>query len=124
MVGFERELSQDFTGGVQYYLEYIQDYEEYERSLPEGLNKKDEYRHVLTLRLTKLYMNQNLTLSFFTYYSPSDADGYIRPNVNYKINDKWTVEVGGNIFFGSDDYTFFGQFKENTNAYASLRFSF
>ncbi len=124
LAGFERELSQDFTGGIQYYLEYMQDYEEYERNLPEGMNKKDEYRHVLTLRLTKLLMNQNLTLSFFTYYSPSDADGYMRPNVNYKINDYWTAEIGGNIFFGSDDHTFFGQFKENTNAYASLRFSF
>ncbi|MBN1830946.1 MAG: hypothetical protein JW896_02445 [Deltaproteobacteria bacterium] len=124
LVGFERELSQDFTGGIQYYLEYMQDYEEYERHLPDGMNKKDEYRHVLTLRLTKLLMNQNLTLSFFTYYSPSDADGYTRPNVNYSINDQWTVEIGGNIFFGSDDHTFFGQFKKNTNAYASLRFSF
>lgn len=124
LAGFERELSQDFTGGIQYYLEYMQDYEKFERHLPEGINKKDEYRHVLTLRLTKLLMNQNLTLSFFTYYSPSDADGYMRPNVNYKINDKWTVEIGGNIFFGSDDHTFFGQFKENTNTYASLRFSY
>jgi hypothetical protein len=124
LAGFERELSQDFTGGIQYYLEYMQDYEEYERHLPEGMNKKDEYRHVLTLRLTRLMMNQNLTLSFFTYYSPSDSDGYMRPKISYKINDEWTAEVGGNIFFGSDDHTFFGQFKENTNAYVSLRFSF
>jgi hypothetical protein len=124
LAGFERELSQDFTGGIQYYLEYMLDYEEYERSLPQGMNKKDEYRHVMTLRLTKLLMNQNLSLSFFTYYSPSDADGYMRPNVNYKISDEWIAEIGGNIFFGSDDHTFFGQFKKNTNAYASLRFSF
>jgi hypothetical protein len=124
LVGFERELSQDFTGGFQYYLEYMQDYEEYEGHLPSGMNKKDEYRHVLTLRLTKLLMNQNLTLSFFTYYSPSDEDGYMRPKINYKINDQWTAELGGNIFFGSDDHTFFGQFKKNTNAYAGIRFSF
>jgi hypothetical protein len=124
LAGFERELSQDFTGGIQYYLEYMQDYGEYERHLPAGMNKKDEYRHVLTLRLTRLLMNQNLTLSFFIYYSPSDADGYMRPKINYKINDQWAAEVGGNIFFGSDDHTFFGQFKDNTNAYAALRFSF
>jgi hypothetical protein len=124
LAGYERELGQDYTGGVQYYLEYMQEYEEYKRHLPEEMNKKDEYRHVLTLRLTKLLMNQNLTLSFFTYYSPSDADGYIRPKMNYKINDQWTAEVGGNIFFGSDDHTFFGQFKKNTNAYAGIHFSF
>jgi len=48
----------------------------------------------------------------------------MRPKINYKINDQWAAEVGGNIFFGSDDHTFFGQFKDNTNVYAALRFSF
>ena len=124
LAGFERELAQDFTGGFQYYLEYMQDYEEYEGHLPSGMNKKDEHRHVLTLRLTKLLMNQNLTLSFFTYYSPSDEDGYMRPKINYKINDQWIAELGGNIFFGSDDHTFFGQFKKNTNVYGGVRYSF
>jgi len=124
LTGFEKELARDFTGGIQYYLEYMQDYGEYESSLPAGMKKRDEYRHVLTLRLTRMLMNQNLKLSFFTYYSPSDSDGYVRPNINYKINDHWTAEVGGNIFFGDTDYTFFAQFKDNTNAYAALRFGF
>jgi hypothetical protein len=124
LTGFEKELFRDFTGGIQYYLEYMQDYDEYERSLPAGMEKKDELRHVLTLRLTRMLMNQNLTLSFFAYYSPSDADGYMRPKIHYKINDHWAAEIGGNIFFGDNDYTFFGQFKDNTNAYAALRFSF
>jgi hypothetical protein len=124
LTGFEKELFRDFTGGIQYYLEYMQDYDEYERSLPAGMEKKDELRHVLTLRLTRMLMNQNLTLSFFTYYSPSDADGYVRPKIHYKINDHWAAEIGGNLFFGDNDYTFFGQFKDNTNAYAALRFSF
>jgi hypothetical protein len=124
LTGFEKELFRDFTGGIQYYLEYMQDYDEYERSLPAGMEKKDELRHVLTLRLTRMLMNQNLTISFFTYYSPSDADGYMRPKIHYKINDHWAAEIGGNIFFGDNDYTFFGQFKDNTNAYAALRFSF
>ena len=88
------------------------------------MEKKDEFRHVLTLRLTQMLMNQNLKLSFFTFYSPSDADGYARPKIQYKINDYWTAEIGGNIFFGEEDYTFFGQFKDNTNAYAAVRFNF
>lgn len=124
LAGFERELARDFVGWIQYYLEYMQDYGEYERSIPAGMNRKDEYRHVLTVRLTQLLMNQNLKLSFFTYFSPSDADGYMRPRVHYKINDEWSAEVGGNIFFGDNDYTFFAQFKENTSAYAALRLSF
>jgi len=124
LTGFEKELVRDFTGSMQYYLEYMQDYDEYENSLPAGMEKADEFRHVLTLRLTRMLMNQNLELSFFTYYSPSDADGYARPKIHYKINDQWAAEVGGNIFFGENNYTFFGQFKDNTNAYAALRFNF
>jgi hypothetical protein len=102
----------------------MMDYAEYESSLPSGAAQKDEYRHVLTFRLTKLMMNQNLRLSLFTYYSPSDEDAYFRPKVHYKVSDRWAVEAGGNIFTGKDNHTFFGQFKDNTNAYAGSRYSF
>jgi hypothetical protein len=124
LAGFERELAPDFIGGFQYYLEWMQEYEAYKSTLPAGTTAKDEFRHVLTLRLTKLLMNQNLRLSLFTYYSPSDKDGYIRPKVHYKITDQWAIETGANIFVGKDDYTFFGQFQNNTNAYAGVRWSF
>jgi hypothetical protein len=33
-------------------------------------------------------------------------------------------EVGSNIFFGDYPGTFFGQFEENTNFYAAVRYSF
>ncbi len=124
LAGFERELAHDFTGSFQYYLEWMQEYDTYKSTLPAGTAAKDEYRHVLTLRLTKLLMNQNLRLSLFTYYSPSDKDGYIRPKVHYKVTDQWAIETGANIFVGKDDYTFFGQFQDNTNAYAGVRWSF
>jgi len=60
----------------------------------------------------------------FVYCSPSDQDGYIRPKVHYKITDQWTAEAGSNIFTGEEDHTFFGQFQDNTNAYAGVRWSF
>ncbi len=124
LVGFERELASDFTGGFQYYQEWMQKYDSYRSALPAGTAPKDEFRHVFTLRLTKLLMNQNLRLSLFTYYSPSDQDGYIRPKVHYKVTDQWAMEAGANIFTGKDDYTFFGQFQDNTNVYAGVRWSF
>jgi hypothetical protein len=124
LAGFERELAHDLTGGFQYYLEWMQEYDTYKSTLPAGTVAKDEYRHVLTLRLTRLLMNQNLRLSLFTYYSPSDQDGYFRPKVHYKVTDQWAVETGANIFFGKYYNTFFGQFQYNTNAYAGIRWSF
>ncbi len=122
--GYERELARDFTAGIQYYLEWMLDYTDYNSSLPPSAVQKDEYRHVITLRLTRLMMNQNLKLSLFTYYSPSDQDAYFRPKIHYKVSDRWSVEAGGNFFTGKDDHTFFAQFEDNANAYASARYSF
>ena len=124
LAGYEQEVARDFTVGVQYYLEHIMDYGDYKRTLPSGSKARDEDRHVITLRLTKLLMNQNLELSLFVYYSPSDSDAYLRPRVHYKINDNWSTEVGANIFLGEDKHTFFGQFENNSNIYFGLRRSF
>jgi len=124
LAGFERELARNLTGSLQYYLEYMQDYEEYERTLPAGMVGKDEYRHVLTVRITRLLMNQNLRFSLFAYYSPSDEDGYLRPKASYKVTDKLAVEGGLNYFFGRENHTFFGQFEDASNIYAGIRYNF
>ncbi|MBF0430048.1 MAG: hypothetical protein HQK83_02125 [Fibrobacteria bacterium] len=122
LAGFEREISSNLTAGIQYYGEWMQDYDEYLKlnsSLP-----NDEFRQLITLRLRKLLLNQNLILSFFTYYSPSDNDAYIRPKVKYKVTDAIALELGVNIFVGEHQHTFFAQFEDNNNAYGSLRWSF
>ena len=124
LAGYELEPLKNFTVGGQYYLERMLDYEEYKDSLPPGSNKAEENRHVLTLRLTKLYWMQTLELSLFTFYSPSDQDAYLRPRAVYDVTDNWRVEVGGNLFYGEEEHTFFGQFQDNTNAYAGVRYSF
>ena len=124
LVGYEQELAHDLTGGVQYYVENMRGYGAYRRSLPQGMSERDEYRHVVTVRLTKLLMSQNLNLGVFLYWSPSDHDMYVRPKASYKLDDYWTVEVGGNIFVGRDSHTFFGQFERNNNVYAAVRYGF
>ncbi|MGM0540278.1 MAG: hypothetical protein ACQERT_13895 [Thermodesulfobacteriota bacterium] len=124
LAGYEQELAHELTGSVQYYLEHMLDYGSYRDALPAGMEARDEDRQVITLRLTKLLLNQDLTLSLFTFYSPTDQDIYIRPNVSYEWTDSWTVEAGGNIFQGEQEWTFFGQFEDNSNLYAAVRYSF
>ena len=124
LAGYEQELAKDFTAGVQYYLEQTLQYDAYMRTLPPGMQAADEFRQVITLRLTKLLLYQNLKFSLFTFYSPSDQDVYIRANVHYKITDHWSAEGGANIFAGRNDHTFFGQFKNDTNVYFGVRWSF
>ena len=124
LAGYERELARDLTAAAQYYLELMMDVGDYKRTLPAGMRAADKDRHVLTLRLTKLLASQNLKLSLFTFYSPTDDDAYLRPNAHYKVDDHWSVEAGGNFFVGADDHTFFGQFEKNSNVYFGLRYSF
>ncbi len=126
LLGYTQEIGRNFTAGLQYYLEYMTDYEDFKESGASGTTSlpRDRDRHLTTLRLTKLLMNQNLTLSLFTFYSPSDEDVYMRPSFNYKVTDRLMVEAGGNVFFGDHKDTFFGQFQDNTNIYAAVRYSF
>ncbi len=124
LAGYEQELATDLTGGLQYNLERTLDFDNLKHNAPAGSPLPEENRHVLTLRVTKMMMNQNLSLSLFNFWSPNESDGYLRPKVNYKVNDQWTVEAGGNIFYGSSRDTFFGQLEDNTNIYASMRYSF
>ncbi len=123
LAGYVQEIGKDFTAGLQYYVEYMTDYSQYKDSSPSGLTR-DRDRHLVTVRLTKLLINQNLRCSLFTYFSPSDKDVYMRPNVNYKVSDNLAVEAGANIFFGDYPSTFFGQFRNDTNLYTALRYSF
>ncbi len=123
LFGYTQEIGKDFTAGLQYYLEHLVDYGRYKDSSPAGL-ARDRNRRLITVRLTKLLMNQNLRCSLFTYFSPSDKDAYMRPNLHYKASDNLAFEVGANIFFGDYPDTFFGQFENNTNIYIGMRYSF
>jgi len=127
LAGFERdlpELAESLTVGAQYYLEAMIDHDDYVRTLPPGMPVRDELRHVVTLRVTKLLLEQRLRLSLFGYVSPSDHDLYLRPNASYTIDDRWSVAIGANVFAGEQDYTFFGQFDRNTNVFVAVRASF
>ncbi len=133
LAGYERELFPKFQMGLQYYLEYTLKYDELTNpgsppDVPPGSYwipyLPDRFRHLLTLRLTQLLVMDNLELSLFTFFSPDELDTYIRPRITYKIIDPLAIVFGANLMFGRDDYTFFGQLKENTNVYVRLRYSF
>ncbi|MBI4384603.1 MAG: hypothetical protein HY579_11280 [Nitrospinae bacterium] len=124
LAGYTREIATDLTAGVQYNLERMIDHENYANRLPEGSVRKIQDRQVTTLRLTRLALQQNLRLSLFVFYSPSDADAHLRPSVHYRIDDLWSVAAGSNIFLGEKNLTFFGQLEDNTNVYGRIRYSF
>ncbi|WP_347330990.1 hypothetical protein [Marinimicrobium locisalis] len=124
LVGYERELATRLTAGFQGYLEQTQDYEALLAHSPAPEREAEENRTLLTTRLTWRDARDRLTLSLFAFYSPSDEDGYLRPKVDYRFNDNLSLTAGANLFRGSEPHSFFGQFEDNSNAYARLRYAF
>ena len=124
MAGYTKDLGNDLKVGFQYMYEQRLDYSEYRDNLLPNDYRWDEYRHLITNRITKLFKNQTVMVSLFTFYSPSDDDGYVRSSVSYDISDQWKVTFGANLPWGEDDTTEFGQMKRNKNIYTRIRYSF
>jgi len=122
LIGYTQDIAKDFNVSVQCFMEKMLDYEAYEKNV--NKIKSDEYRHLFTMQMTKLLMNQNLEISFPVYYSASDNDAYLRPRASYKYSDDMIFAVGGNVFLGDELHTFFGQLQKNTNVYASFHVNF
>ena len=69
-------------------------------------------------------LSQNLICSLFAFYSPSEDDAYLRPKATYKLSDEIQLTGGANWFIGAHPDSFFGQFDDDTNVYARVRYSF
>jgi hypothetical protein len=124
LLGYERELWTNFFVRAQYYLVQMLKYGAYKASLPPGAPEMKEYGHLLFLRLTRLLRYQTVELSFVGFYSPSDEDGMVNPQISYKITDWLSAVSGVNVFFGKMDFTQFGQLEKNDNLYLRLRASY
>ncbi|TKB49817.1 hypothetical protein FCL40_06565 [Ferrimonas sediminicola] len=122
LLGYETELVTNLTGALQYYLEHIRHYQAYLSDLPNPEYGADRNRQLLTLRLTYRAMQEKLILSLFSFYSPTDQDFYLKPQVSYRPDDHWLVSGGVNLMNGQDPHTFFGQLDDNSNAWLRLRY--
>ncbi|MDD5070046.1 MAG: hypothetical protein PHV17_04900 [Candidatus Omnitrophica bacterium] len=124
LFGYAKDLGNDLSWGAQYFYEQTLDYDEYRRALLPSDFRWDQFRHLTTLRLTKLLFEQTLRLNLFAFFSPSDRDGYLRPSVSYDFSDRTNITVGANLAWGEDDYTEFGQMENNKNVFFRVRYSF
>jgi hypothetical protein len=124
LVGYEKDLGNDLKIGAQYLFEEKLDYSDYRSALLPQDYFWDEYRHLLTQRVTKLYKNQTVMVGIFNFWSPSDKDGYLRTSFTYDITDQWKLAMGVNIPWGEDYITDFGMMKKNKNVFVRVRYTF
>jgi hypothetical protein len=124
LIGYQRQLWEDFTVGLQYYGEYMSDYSAYLQNLPPGFPPEKRLHQLASLRLTQFMIHQTLRLSFFAFYGLSDEDYLMNPEVKYNLTDSIWVAIGGNIFGGGKLSSQFGQFAKDDNVYTQVRYEF
>ncbi len=125
LAGYEQELLPRLSLGLQYYLEWMQDYDAYRANYPFAAEtRSDELRHLLSTRLHYRMAMDRITLGMMLFYSPSDADFFLRPNLTWRQSDQLQVSAGANWFGGSDDHSFYGQFARDSSLYVRARYAF
>jgi len=125
LFGYERQVATNLTANIQWQADAIMDYDKYEAGQTGmGAYVRDEVRHLLTSRITKLLNQELVTLSGFVFYSPTDEDMYVRASVEYKYTDQLILALGGNFFEGNNQATDFGQFDLNDNVYLKATYGF
>lgn len=124
LVGYQRQLWEDFTIGIQYYGEYMHRYGEYQANLQEGFPKERRLQDLIAVRLTQFLRHQTVRLSFFSFWSPSGGDYLLNPEIKYSFTDHIWSAIGANIFGGGNQGSQFGQFDKNDNIYLQMRYEF
>jgi hypothetical protein len=124
LIGYQRQLWKDFTLGVQYYGEHMHDYSDYVNSLPSEFPKQKRVTDLFTIRLTQFLRHQTLKLSFFSFWSFSDRNYLINPEVKYSFTDNIWAAIGAIVFGGGEEGNQFGQFSKNDNVYMQARYEF
>jgi hypothetical protein len=124
LIGFERQINSNLTANIQYQNKIMLNYQEYTGSLGEGMDEREEYYHLLTSRITHLFMMETVRLSAFAFYSPSDEDFYGRFSISYNYTDNLILAAGANIFTGKEKHTDFGTFQRNDNVYVKATYGF
>ncbi len=125
MVGFERQIATNLTVNGQWQFDYMTDHDLYsEGQRMAGGYMRDQVKHLLTSRITKLMRSELLKLSSFVFYSPSEKDIYLRLLTEYKYTDEITLAAGANLFDGKNPATEFGQFRQNDNIYGKVTYGF
>jgi len=119
LIGYQRQLWKDSAVGLQLYGELVGD--EDAAAAASGVGR---LRRVISLRLTQLLGYETWKLSLFVAFSPTDEDGFVRPEVSFKVSDELGVTVGANVFGGASETTFFGRLRRSDNAFVAARFDF
>lgn len=118
MIGTDFSLF-DINFSTQFIQKIILDYEDIIKPTPLF---NDEYSNMMTFLARYSTLNETLDFELFSYYDFEFDDALIRPRVLYDYSDAINLQVGANIFTGTEGQ--FGQFNKNDMIYGKIIYSF
>jgi len=124
LVGYQKPFGDELTLSGQYYIERMLNGDAYRNSLPSGVSARATARHNITARVTRYFSYETYQFSVFAWFSPNEEDYWVNPELRYTVSDDVWITAGANVFGGSANHTFFGQFDRNDNVYTTLRYTF
>ncbi len=83
---------------------------------------QDEFENTMTFLARRDFLRETLTLELFSYIGLNNNDALIRPRVLYDLSDGLELQLGANIFTGSEGS--FGQYDKNDMIYTKIKYSF
>jgi hypothetical protein len=112
-------LGSDFAGPLDTYvnLQLIVDHISSERELV-----RPETDLIATLRVQKEFDDTLHSGRMEWLHSLTDADGLVRLEVSRRLDDRFSLFLGGDLFYGSRD-GIFGQFSDRSRILGGVRFS-
>jgi len=86
-------------------------------------NQLDRVQHSFSLRVSRRWLHETLEAEIAAIVSVDRFGWVLRPRVTYALSDRWRLTVGGD-FFGGERLSFLGNLRDNSTAFAELRWSF
>jgi hypothetical protein len=123
LIGYSREVAEDTTLGVQYFVENMHHYDAYQESLLLGMNPRERHKETATIRFTQRFLQQTLAFNIFALWGITEHDSYVMPSLRYAFTDELIGEFGANIFNGRPNGSF-GSLTHNENVYFLVRYNF
>lgn len=134
VIGGDRTFIEYLNVNLQYTLRVVVNYQNPETitdpflrnvAIEEAVvnNQLDQIQHGFTLRINYKWLNETLEGEIAGVFFSPRYDYLIRPKVTYAFTDHWKGIIGGDLYRGEQN-SFFGYLRDNSTAYAELRWSF
>lgn len=133
VLGVERTVAETMTLNIQWLYREIRDFID-PRTIPGPFgqiamgnalirNQFDRVQNGVSVSVRDRWLHDTLQAELSGVYFFTHHDYLVKPQIQYALNDHWSILLFADIYHGPDD-SFLGGLKKNTLTYAELRYQF